>query len=163
MYDTFHEPFKRVVSPGSTVPETSAQNNAEPCSVNKDKGEEEEEETKKDTEDESKHKKKEPKLTVKSALSAAFVQYADRVGKKNKKSPAEERKGEKSNGMDDEVGKSTSIFKNTDCARKSIASESYKEQADTSVEVQELNLKSSRRVTRAFARSSQTSSIVSHD
>lgn len=45
----------------------------------------------------------------------------------------------------------------------SKASESYKEQPDTSVKVQESNLKSSRRVTRALARSSQTSSIVSHD
>lgn len=45
----------------------------------------------------------------------------------------------------------------------SKASESYKEQPDTSVKIQESNLKSSRRVTRALARSSQTSSIVSHD
>lgn len=56
-----------------------------------------------------------------------------------------------------------SIFKNTDCVQKSKASEFYKEQPDTSVKVQELNLKSSRRVTRALARSSKTSSIVSHD
>lgn len=47
-----------------------------------------------------------------------------------------------------------SIFKNTDCAQKSKASESYKEQPDTSVKVKESNLKSSRRVTRALARSS---------
>lgn len=161
LYDTFHEPFKRVVSSGPTVPEASAQNNAEPCSVNEDKGDEEEE--KKDTEDETKHKKKEPELTVKSALSAAFAKYADKVGKKNRKSPGGKRKGETSNAIEDEVGKSSSIFKNTDCAQKSKASESYKEQRDTSVKVQESNLKSSGRVTRSSARSSLTSSIDSHD
>lgn len=53
-----------------------------------------------------------------------------------------------------QVLSTASIFKNTDCAQKSKASESYKEQPDTSVKVQESNLKSSRRVTRALARSS---------
>lgn len=62
-----------------------------------------------------------------------------------------------------QVLSTASIFKNTDCAQKEKASESYKEQPDTSVKVQESNLKSSRRVTRALARSSQASSIVSHD
>lgn len=65
-----------------------------------------------------------------------------------------------------QVLSTASIFKNpftSSCAQKSKASESYKEQPDTSVKVQESNLKSSRRVTRALARSSQTSSIVSHD
>lgn len=91
MYDTFHEPFKRVVSSGPADPETSAQNSAETCPVSEDKELEE-----KDKEDESKRKKKEPELTVKSALSAAFAKYADKVGKKNNKSP-EESNGETSN------------------------------------------------------------------
>lgn len=60
-----------------------------------------------------------------------------------------------------QVLSTASIFKNTDCAQKDKASESYK--PDTSVKVQESNLKSSRRITRALARSSQTSFIVSHD
>lgn len=45
----------------------------------------------------------------------------------------------------------------------SKASESYKEQPDTSIKVQESKLKGFKSVTRALARSSQTSSIVSHD
>lgn len=84
MFDTFHEPFKRVESSRQAVPETSAQNkpaspdplmrnNAESSSLIKDK----------DVEDVSKRRKKEPELTVKSALSAAFAKYSDRVGKKN--------------------------------------------------------------------------------
>ncbi|KAF3454430.1 hypothetical protein FNV43_RR04877 [Rhamnella rubrinervis] len=87
LYDTFHEPFKRVVSSGPADPETSARNNAEPCPVSEDKELEE-----KDKEGESKRKKKEPELTVKSALSAAFAKYGDKVEKMNKKLT------EKSNG-----------------------------------------------------------------
>lgn len=69
LHDTFHEPFKRVVSSRPAVSETPVQDNAEPSSVSEEKEEE--------------HKKKEPELTVKSALSAAFARYADKVGKKN--------------------------------------------------------------------------------
>ncbi|XP_041018878.1 DNA excision repair protein ERCC-1 [Juglans microcarpa x Juglans regia] len=75
LYDTFHEPFKRVVSSRSTVPDTPIQDNGEPCST-KEKDED------KDKENASNHKK-EPEVTVKSALSAAFAKYADKVGKKN--------------------------------------------------------------------------------
>ncbi|XP_057427829.1 DNA excision repair protein ERCC-1 isoform X2 [Lotus japonicus] len=82
LFDTFHEPFKRVESSRQAVPETSAQNkpaspdplmrnNAESSSLIKDK----------DVEDVSKRRKEEPELTVKSALSAAFAKYSDRVGK----------------------------------------------------------------------------------
>ncbi|PON64444.1 ERCC1/RAD10/SWI10 family [Parasponia andersonii] len=83
LHDTFHEPFKRVVTPNEpfmnhpAVPETSTQNNVEPSSVNEDRDE-------KETENESKHIKKEPELTVKSALSAAFSKYADKVARNNK-------------------------------------------------------------------------------
>jgi DNA excision repair protein ERCC-1 len=77
LYDTFHEPFKRVVSSRPAVSETPGQDNAEPCSVSEEK----EEDT--STEDANKRKKKEPELTVKSALSAAFAKYADKAGKKN--------------------------------------------------------------------------------
>lgn len=75
LYDTFHEPFKRVVSSRSTVPDTPIQDNGEPCST-KEKDED------KDKENASNHKK-EHEVTVKSALSAAFAKYADKVGKKN--------------------------------------------------------------------------------
>ncbi|KAK7269304.1 hypothetical protein RIF29_22027 [Crotalaria pallida] len=86
LWDTFHEPFKRVESSRQAIPETSvlnkpaspdtsARNDAEPSSVNDDK--------QKDVEDASKRRKKEPELSVKSALSAAFAKYSDRVGKRN--------------------------------------------------------------------------------
>ncbi|KAG6646548.1 DNA excision repair protein ERCC-1 [Carya illinoinensis] len=75
LYDTFHEPFKRVVSSCSTVPDTPIQDNGEPSSMK-------EKEEDKAKENASNHKK-EPEVTVKSALSAAFAKYADKVGKKN--------------------------------------------------------------------------------
>ncbi|KAG7969110.1 hypothetical protein I3843_07G014400 [Carya illinoinensis] len=75
LYDTFHEPFKRVVSSRSTVPDTPIQDNGEPSSM-KEKDED------KAKENASNHKK-EPEVTVKSALSAAFAKYADKVCKKN--------------------------------------------------------------------------------
>lgn len=86
MYDTFHEPFKHVVASRPAVPETPVQNNTEPGSVSEKKGKE------KATEDAS-NKKNEPELTVKSALSAAFAKYADKVGQKNGKM-AGEKNGE---------------------------------------------------------------------
>ncbi|KAF7809689.1 DNA excision repair protein ERCC-1 [Senna tora] len=102
LFDTFHEPFKRVESSWQAIPETSGQNkpatseasaqsNAEPSSLNEDEH--------KDADDVSKRRKKESELTVKSALSAAFVKYADRVGRKNSTSEGEE-KGKSSAVMD---------------------------------------------------------------
>lgn len=97
LYDTFHEPFKRVVASCPAVPETSALSNAELGSVDEDKEVEE-------TEDESKRRKKEPELTVKSALSVAFSKYADKVKKNNSKTQREE-KGETSAAMEAETEK----------------------------------------------------------
>ncbi|XP_031276423.1 DNA excision repair protein ERCC-1 [Pistacia vera] len=82
LYDTFHEPFKRVVSSQPAIPESTFQKYAEPRSLS------EVTEVEKDTEDASKRRKKEPEKTVKSALSAAFAKYADKIGKKNNRSPA---------------------------------------------------------------------------
>ncbi|XP_050221662.1 DNA excision repair protein ERCC-1 isoform X2 [Mercurialis annua] len=91
LYDTFHEPFKRVSS-NPIVPETS-QKDPEP-SVAKitelGKGEE----------DESKRRKKEPEITVKSALSAAFSKYADKIGKRANRSHGEKDAGETSLGKE---------------------------------------------------------------
>lgn len=81
LYETFHEPFKRVVSSQPTIPESTFQKYAEPRSLS------EVTEVEKDTEDASKRRKKEPELTVKSALSAAFAKYADRIDKKKNRSP----------------------------------------------------------------------------
>ncbi|XP_028780841.1 DNA excision repair protein ERCC-1 isoform X2 [Neltuma alba] len=94
LFDTFHEPFKRAESSWQNVPETCAQNNAasprtsaqtdaEPSSLNEDKHE--------DADNVGKRRKKEAELTVKSALSAAFAKYADRVGRKSNPSEGEER------------------------------------------------------------------------
>ncbi|KAH9754923.1 DNA excision repair protein ERCC-1 [Citrus sinensis] len=76
-YDTFHEPFKHVVSSHPPIPETPSQKDVEPSSVN------EVTEVEKDAEDVNKRRKKELELTVKSALSAAFAKYADKMGAKN--------------------------------------------------------------------------------
>ncbi|KAH9754935.1 DNA excision repair protein ERCC-1 [Citrus sinensis] len=80
LYDTFHEPFKRVVSSHPPIPETPSQKDVERSSVN------EVTDVEKDTEDINKRRKKEPELTVKSALSAAFAKYADKIGKKKNSS-----------------------------------------------------------------------------
>ncbi|KAA8536891.1 hypothetical protein F0562_029369 [Nyssa sinensis] len=86
LYDTFHEPFKRVVSSHPSVPETPVQNNTELQSVNEGKEDE------KDAKDASKRRKKEPELAIKSALSAALAKYSDKVGKKINK--LQRKKGE---------------------------------------------------------------------
>ncbi|KAH7844956.1 hypothetical protein Vadar_033679 [Vaccinium darrowii] len=76
LYDTFHEPLKRVVPKHLSVPETSTPKNFEPCPVSEGNEGEKEDGAKK-------HTKKEPETTIKSALSAAFAQYSDKIGKKN--------------------------------------------------------------------------------
>lgn len=88
LYDTFHEPFKRVIPSCPAIPENPVHNNAEPSSVN------EVVEVENDVEDASKRRKKEPELTVKSALSAAFSQYLDKIGKRNNRSQVK-KDGEK--------------------------------------------------------------------
>lgn len=89
LYDTFHEPFKRVVPSCPAVPENPVHNNAEPSSTN------EVVEVENDAEDASKRRKKEAELTVKSALSAAFAQYSQKIGKRNNgsKGKNDEEKG----------------------------------------------------------------------
>lgn len=82
MYETFHEPFKRVVSNWTAVPETPVQS----CPKSDRKEDE------KEVEDDSKCRKEEPELTVKSALTEAFAKYSGKVGVKKNKSQRE--KGE---------------------------------------------------------------------
>lgn len=82
LYDTFHEPFKRVVPKHLSIPETSTHNNFEPCPASEENEGEKEEDAKKRT-------KKEPETTIKSALSAAFAKYSDKIGKKNNNSVQE--------------------------------------------------------------------------
>ncbi|XP_010485952.1 PREDICTED: DNA excision repair protein ERCC-1 isoform X1 [Camelina sativa] len=79
LYDTFHEPFKRatpsyptVIEP--TIPEAPLQKD-----VNSEEPVEEDEDF---VEDSRKRKKKEPEKTVKTALSAVFARYSDRLSKK---------------------------------------------------------------------------------
>jgi DNA excision repair protein ERCC-1 len=93
LYDTFHEPFKRVVHPSVPVSKTQAGDNT--CyDLNGEKAKEKsEKESRKAKESEkesscssSKIKTKEADLNIKSALSAAFSNYAEKVGaKRNKK------------------------------------------------------------------------------
>lgn len=81
LYETFHEPFKRVVSHKTTILGTPTKTAPVP-EGNVDE---------KDTEDARKPKKKEPELTVKSALSEAFSKYSGKVGAKNNKSQPKKR------------------------------------------------------------------------
>ncbi|WVY97568.1 hypothetical protein V8G54_029719 [Vigna mungo] len=94
LFDTFHEPFKRVDSSRQAIPDTSVQyepaspgslirNHTESSSLIEDK--------QGDVDDVSKRRKKEPEVTVKSALSAAFAKYSDRVGKRKETSQVEEK------------------------------------------------------------------------
>lgn len=94
LFDTFHEPFKRVESSRQDIPETSVQNKpASPVSLNRSNAESPSltEDKQEDVEDVSKRKKKEPEVTVKSALSAAFAKYSNRVGKGKSASQVEEK------------------------------------------------------------------------
>ncbi|KAL2514768.1 DNA excision repair protein ERCC-1 [Forsythia ovata] len=79
LYDTFHEPFKRVVPNHHSGTETLIHDNAEPSSVSERNDDDEE------FQDASKRRKKEPELSVKSALQAAFAKYSGRIGKKSNK------------------------------------------------------------------------------
>ncbi|XP_027366153.1 DNA excision repair protein ERCC-1 [Abrus precatorius] len=93
LFDTFHEPFKRMESSRQPIPEASFQN--KPASPDISFRNDAEfstliEDNQKDVDDLSKRRKKEPELTVKSALSAAFAKYSDRVGKRNSTSQVEE-------------------------------------------------------------------------
>ncbi|XP_050886231.1 DNA excision repair protein ERCC-1 isoform X3 [Lathyrus oleraceus] len=94
LFDTFHEPFKRVESSRQAIPETSVlnkpaspdasfRNNAEASSSIEDK--------QKDVDNASKRSKKEPGLTVKSALSEAFAKLSERAGKRNITSKSKEK------------------------------------------------------------------------
>ncbi|KAL5768469.1 hypothetical protein ACOSP7_015015 [Xanthoceras sorbifolium] len=97
LHDTFHEPFKRVVSSHPPVPETPVQKDAESCL------ETEATEVEKDTEKTSKRRKKESESTVKSALSAAFAKYADKFGRKSSSSPEKKRGETSTTGSGDET------------------------------------------------------------
>ncbi|ESQ49554.1 hypothetical protein EUTSA_v10020823mg [Eutrema salsugineum] len=82
LYDTFHEPFKRATSSYPSViepiiPETVNQkdvNSEEPVEADEDF-----------VEDSRKRKRKEPEKTVKTALSAVFARYSDKLSKKKEK------------------------------------------------------------------------------
>lgn len=91
LYDTFHEPFKRAASSypsviEPTIPETEIEkdvNSEEPVAEDEDF-----------VEDSRKRKKKEPEKTVKTALSAVFARYSDRLSKKKEKATATETDAE---------------------------------------------------------------------
>ncbi|KAK9071558.1 hypothetical protein SSX86_007986 [Deinandra increscens subsp. villosa] len=73
LYDTFHEPFKRSIPKHPSTAETSAQPFT-PSEVKEDE---------KEIASSSKRDKKDSNPTVKSALSAAFAKYKQRVGTEN--------------------------------------------------------------------------------
>ncbi|KAJ8772046.1 hypothetical protein K2173_027223 [Erythroxylum novogranatense] len=88
LYDTFHEPFKRVNSSHPVVPETPIEDGNDAPSGNKAL------ETKKEGNNQNKPMKQDSELTVKSALSVAFAKYADKCGRNNKS--GREKEGETS-------------------------------------------------------------------
>ncbi|CAN4086288.1 unnamed protein product [Withania somnifera] len=83
LYDAFHEPFKREVPKRQCIPETSVANESHPgsCSTKEDE---------KEVGDTSNCEKKEPEVTIKSALSAAFAKYSHKVARVKNKSQEEE-------------------------------------------------------------------------
>lgn len=94
LYDTFHEPFKRVAPVHGPVSENPV---AEPTgSASGSKRKEDEIET----QGPSKQSKKEPEISVKSALKAAFAKYKDKrvdkleEGKMKKKIVAAEQEND---------------------------------------------------------------------
>lgn len=77
LYDTFHEPFKRVAVSRPSQPEANAQASADTSSAKKDQ------EAAKEEDDEIK-KNKAQEVTVRSALSAAFAKYSDKIDRSKK-------------------------------------------------------------------------------
>ncbi|KAI5658935.1 hypothetical protein M9H77_27728 [Catharanthus roseus] len=88
LYDTFHEPFKRVVPMQPSNPEIEVP-------INPDGAATEGKEADKEVGDANKRRKKEPE-SIKSALSAAFAKYSDRIGRKTGKPLTNEGKLESS-------------------------------------------------------------------
>ncbi|XP_012569867.1 DNA excision repair protein ERCC-1 [Cicer arietinum] len=94
LYDTFHEPFKRVESSRQAILETSVQNKPDNLDISLRKNAESSsslEDKQKGVDNASKRRKKEPDLTVKTALSEAFAKFSDRVGKSNITSKLKEK------------------------------------------------------------------------
>lgn len=86
LYDTFHEPFRRVVSKPTIVQDASIQEKAEASLMgDNDSRESEEKEAAA-----SKHGK-EPITTVRSALTAAFAKYSEKVGKQDARNSSGEK------------------------------------------------------------------------
>ncbi|KAI3747431.1 hypothetical protein L6452_09888 [Arctium lappa] len=83
LYDTFHEPFKRSITKHPSADQSAAQ----PFTPSKAKEDEELVRS-------SKRDKKEPNVTVKSALSAAFAKYKEKVGLESS-NPQEEEENQK--------------------------------------------------------------------
>ncbi|XP_058084746.1 DNA excision repair protein ERCC-1 isoform X4 [Magnolia sinica] len=79
LYDTFHEPFRRVVSRPAIIPEASVQEKVRPVSEDDDGME-----TKNEKADAT-ELRKEPIVTVRSALTAAFTKYSEKVHKQDAK------------------------------------------------------------------------------
>lgn len=101
LYDTFHEPFKRVVSSHPDDPENPIHKDTGPSTVN------EVTELENEEEDTNKRRKNEPELTVKSALSAAFAKYSEKFGKRNNEASGE-KPGETSEELQSEAKKKKS-------------------------------------------------------
>ncbi|OVA20651.1 DNA repair protein rad10 [Macleaya cordata] len=135
LYDTFHEPFRRdVSSQHATVSEALVESNVEPSSLD---GVREVEEV---TGAATKQKKREPNVTVKSALTAAFAKYADKVRKK----PPAEKAGE-ANSSSTEANVENRSEENASVEAK-VGSRKSEEKTSSSAEAKEENRKSKEEV-----------------
>lgn len=95
LYDAFHEPFKREVPKSQCIPETSVANESHPGSSSTKEDEKEVGET-------NNCEKKEPEVTIKSALTAAFSKYSHKIARmKNKSQQEKEAKASDANGSND--------------------------------------------------------------
>ncbi|XP_004235989.1 DNA excision repair protein ERCC-1 isoform X1 [Solanum lycopersicum] len=97
LYDAFHEPFKREVPKRQCIPETSVANESHPGSSNTKEDE-------KEIVDTSNSAKKEPEVTVKSALSAAFAKYSHKITRKKNNKSREEEEGKCSTNEEAKTG-----------------------------------------------------------
>ncbi|CAA0808657.1 DNA excision repair protein ERCC-1 [Striga hermonthica] len=89
LYDTFHEPFKRTVpNPAPAAGENPIDESVAGLAPESERNEDE-----KEIPEGSKKQKKKTEVNIKSALSAAFAKYSDRIGHK-RRAPVPDEKGD---------------------------------------------------------------------
>ncbi|KAL9248086.1 hypothetical protein vseg_021448 [Gypsophila vaccaria] len=101
LYDTFHEPFKRIIPIRPSAPEAPDHSTPNSSSVATEAPVAE-----KEIQDGQKRQKKEPEVSIKSALSTAFAKYSDKLSKK--KAESDKKNSEGSTSQKDAVADTNS-------------------------------------------------------